>query len=168
MLLASSASRKLRSLKARYRSAAVYLANDRSRLHVSPGWAKPTSYVRAVSTHTRMCFRNLMHVLGQKINPSKSSLFFSKRCWCNINKEIKTILNVPNESLNDKYLGMPSDIATSKLWAFKYLKDRLWSKVKGWIEKTLSFTSKEVLIKSVAQAVPVCLMSCFKIPRGLC
>lgn len=77
-------------------------------------------------------------------------------------------LNVPNESLNDKYLGMPSYIGTSKFGAFKYLKDSLWSKVKGWIEKTLSFTGKEVSIKFIAQVVSVYSMSCFKLPRSLC
>ena len=82
--------------------------------------------------------------------------------------EIKGILNVPNETLNEKYLGMPSDIGVSKFGAFKYLKDRLRNKVKGWIEKTISFQGKEVLVKSVAQTVPVFSMSCFKLPRGLC
>jgi hypothetical protein len=75
---------------------------------------------------------------------------------------------VPNETLDDKYLGMPSDIGTSKFGAFKYLKDRLWSKVKGWMEKTISTAGKEVLVKSVAQVIPVFFMSCFKLPRGLC
>lgn len=37
--------------------------------------------------------------------------------------------------------------------AFKYLKDILWGKVKGWIEKMISAAGKEILIKSVAQAV---------------
>jgi hypothetical protein len=38
------------------------------------------------------------------------------------------VLNVQNETLNEKYLGMPSDIGASKTGAFKYLKDRLWGK----------------------------------------
>src|SRR4051812_46471049 len=44
----------------------------------------------------------------------------------------------------------------------------MWGKVKGWIEKTISAGGKEVLIKTVAQSVPVYSMSCFKLPRGLC
>ena len=64
--------------------------------------------------------------------------------------EIKGILNVPNETLNEKYLGMSSDIGNSKNGSFKYLKDRLWSKVQGWIETTMSTAGKEVLVKSVA------------------
>ena len=72
------------------------------------------------------------------------------------------------ETLNEKYLGLPSDIGSSKAGSFKYLKDRLWNRVKGWIEKCISAAGKEILITSVAQAVPVYSMSCFKLPRGLC
>jgi hypothetical protein len=38
---------------------------------------------------------------------------------------VKTILNVLNENLNEKYLGMPSDVGRSKSGAFKYLNDRI-------------------------------------------
>jgi hypothetical protein len=48
------------------------------------------------------------------------------------------------------------------------LKDRIWEKVQGWIERCLSVAGKEVLIKSVAQAIPTYSMSCFRLPRGLC
>ena len=104
---------------------------------------------------------------GQRINKDKSSLFFSKGCSEEVRTTIKNILHVPNEQLNEKYLGMPSDVGSSKNGAFKYLKDRLWGKIKGWIEKLLSSAGKEVLIKSVVHAMPV-YMSFFKLPRRLC
>ena len=79
-----------------------------------------------------------------------------------------TSLGVTKEALNDRYLGMPSDVGKSKTGTFKYHKDRVWKKVHGWLEKLLSVGGKEVLIKSVVQAIPVYSMSCFKLPRGLC
>ena len=60
------------------------------------------------------------------------------------------------------------DTGSSKNGAFKYLKDRLWSKVQGWLENKMSTAGKEIPVKAVAQVVPVFSMSCFKLPRGLC
>jgi hypothetical protein len=81
---------------------------------------------------------------------------------------VKNILNVPNETLNEKYLGMPSDVGRSKLGAFEHLKDRIWKRIQGWLEQLLASGGKEVLIKSVAMAIPTFSMSCFKLLRGLC
>jgi hypothetical protein len=63
---------------------------------------------------------------------------------------------------------MPSDVGNCKNGAFKYLKDRVWKRVQGWIEQILSVGGKEVLIKAVTQAIPTYSMPCFKLPRGLC
>ncbi|XP_071684967.1 uncharacterized mitochondrial protein AtMg00310-like [Lolium perenne] len=63
---------------------------------------------------------------------------------------------------------MPSDVGVSVNGAFKYLKDRVWKKVQGWLELLLSVAGKEVLIKAVAQAILTFSMSCFRLPKGLC
>jgi hypothetical protein len=105
---------------------------------------------------------------GQRVNLDKSSVFFSKGCPENLRQIIKVTLQVPNETLNEKYLGMPSDIGKSKNGAFKHIKDRVWKHVQGWLEKLLASGGKDVLIKSVAQAIPTFSMSCFRLPRGLC
>jgi hypothetical protein len=105
---------------------------------------------------------------GQRINFDKSSVFFSKRCPEIVREEMKGILNVPNETLSEKYLGMPSDVGRSVNGAFKFLRDRLWKRIQGWIEIILSAGGKEILIKSIAQAIPIFSMACFKLPRGLC
>ena len=81
---------------------------------------------------------------------------------------VKDSLQVHNETLCERYLGMPTDVGHSKNGTFKYLLDRVWEKIRGWMEKLLSSTGKEVLIKSVAQAIPVFSMSCFRLPRGVC
>jgi hypothetical protein len=44
---------------------------------------------------------------GQRVNLNKSSVFFSKGCPESTRQSVKTILQVPNETLNEKYLGMP-------------------------------------------------------------
>ncbi|CAA0830026.1 Unknown protein [Striga hermonthica] len=105
---------------------------------------------------------------GQRINTDKSSIHFAKGVSVNVREEVMAVLEVHNEELSEKYLGMPTDVGTSSNGAFKYLKDRVWNKVQGWMEQSLSAGGKEVLIKVVAQAVPTFLMSCFRLPRGLC
>ena len=62
---------------------------------------------------------------GQCINRDKSSIFFSKGAPDAVMGEIKGLLNVPNRTLSEKYLSMPSDIGSLKNGAFKYLKGRL-------------------------------------------
>jgi hypothetical protein len=105
---------------------------------------------------------------GQRVNLDKSSVFFSKGCPEARRQSIKTILQDPNETLNEKYLGMPSDVGKSKNGAFKYLKDRIWKRIQGWLEQLLASGGNEVLIKAVALAIPIFSMFCFKLPRGLC
>jgi hypothetical protein len=48
------------------------------------------------------------------------------------------VLDVHKETLNEKYLGMPSDVGKSRGGVFKYLRDRMWKKVLGWMEQLLS------------------------------
>ena len=86
---------------------------------------------------------------GQKVNLAKSSIFFNRGCKQTLRDNIKTITQVQNESLNEKYLGLPTEVGRSTNNAFKYLKDKVWNKIQGWIEQTLSAGGKEVLIKSV-------------------
>jgi hypothetical protein len=85
-----------------------------------------------------------------QINLDKSSIHFAKGCSARVRSEIKTILNVQNEALSEKYLGMPTDVGSSVSGAFTYLKDRVWRKVQGWMEQSLSAGGKGVLIKAVA------------------
>ena len=55
----------------------------------------------------------------------------------------------------------------AKKQGFTYIKERIWKKIQGWKVKLLSQAGREVLIKSVIQAIPTYSMSCFKLPKGL-
>lgn len=48
------------------------------------------------------------------------------------------------------------------------MQERIKKKLQGWKEKTLSQAGREVLIKSVAQAIPTYLISCLKLTKKLC
>lgn len=51
---------------------------------------------------------------------------------------------------------------------FKTTKERLAKSFENWAEKYMSAGAKEVLIKSVAQAIPTYVMGVFKLPNTLC
>ena len=67
----------------------------------------------------------------QRINTDKSSIHFPKGVSAVVRGEIMDSLEVHNEALSEKYLGMPTDVGVSTNDAFKYLKDRVWKKVQG-------------------------------------
>ncbi|GKB23822.1 hypothetical protein Tco_0863223 [Tanacetum coccineum] len=68
-------------------------------------------------------------------------------------------LEVREVTVQSKYLGLSSVIGRSKKVVFRAIIDRIKKKLQGWKEKTLSIGGKEVLIKSVAQAMPMSLLA---------
>jgi hypothetical protein len=105
---------------------------------------------------------------GQKISDAKSSIFFSPNTDLDVKVEVCETLNIMTESLTDKYLGLPALVGADRSDCFQYFVDRVRGKTKGWKEKLLSMGGKEILIKSIAQAVPVFAMMVFKIPKNIC
>nr|ABN08038.1 RNA-directed DNA polymerase (Reverse transcriptase) [Medicago truncatula] len=81
---------------------------------------------------------------------------------------ITASLGVHNNIGSGKYLGLPSMVGRNKNAIFSYLKDRIWKKCQSWSVRSLSRADKEVLIKSVAQAIPSYCMGAFLIPASLC
>ncbi|XP_074374427.1 uncharacterized protein LOC141714831 [Apium graveolens] len=73
--------------------------------------------------------------------------------------ELKDIIQVHSDLGNSKYLGLPSLVGRSKKVDFNYLKDKIWSKIKGWNTKLLSREGKAVLLRNVAQCIPALLQA---------
>lgn len=55
-----------------------------------------------------------------------------------------------------------------KLNDFHAIKNHVWKALQGWKEKNFSIDAKEILIKSVVQAIPTYAINCFCLPKGLC
>jgi hypothetical protein len=102
---------------------------------------------------------------GQKISDAKSSIFSNENIEVTIKAKVCEALNIMNESLSDKYLGLPALVGVDCSDCFQHLVDRVRAKTKGWKEELLSMGGKEILIKSIAQVVPVFAMMVFKIPK---
>ena len=59
-------------------------------------------------------------------------------------------------------------VGKSKVNTFKDLGEKITKRVLGWKEKYISKAGREILIKTVAQAIPKYTMRMFKIPKALC
>ena len=59
----------------------------------------------------------------------------------------------------EKYLGFPMVGGKSKVNTFRELHEKINKRVLGWKEKFISKAGREVLIKTVAQAIPTYSMS---------
>lgn len=95
------------------------------------------------------------------INVEKSTMLFSPNAQPGDVAAIQQILPFQVVENFDRFLGLPARIGRRKVEVFSYLKDRLWSSVEGLQEKNLSMAGKKDLIKSMLQAIPTYIMSCF-------
>ena len=66
------------------------------------------------------------------------------------------------------YLGAPMFATGNRTKDFKYLQDKLESRLKGWRSKNLSWVGRSIMIKSVAQALSMYTFSTFDVPKGVC
>jgi hypothetical protein len=102
------------------------------------------------------------------VSLAKSSIFFSPNTHAILRSEICEVLNIDTEALSDKYLGLPALVGAKRSDCFKHFIERIIQHINGWKEKQLSIKGKEILLKAIAQAIPVYAMSVFLIPKGVC
>ena len=105
---------------------------------------------------------------GQAINRQKTSLFFSRNTRPEIRADIQHMLGARIMEDCEKYLGLPMVGGKSKINTFRELHEKINKRVFGWKEKFISKVGREVLIKTVAQAIPTYSMGIFKLPKALC
>jgi hypothetical protein len=87
---------------------------------------------------------------GQIVSLAKSSIFFSPNTNALLRSEICEVVGADRSD------------------CFKHFIERIIQRIYGWKEKQLSIKGKEILLKTVAQAIPVYAMSVFQIPKGVC
>ncbi|XP_024010421.1 uncharacterized protein LOC112085439 [Eutrema salsugineum] len=103
----------------------------------------------------------------QQLNLGKSSIMFGNRVDPLLKQGIKNAIGISSEGGMGMYLGLPEQICGSKKKVFSYVHDRLSNRVNNWSARLFSKGGKEIQIKSVAQAVPTYVMSCFLLLQGV-
>lgn len=110
-----------------------------------------------------------LHALGQKLNSQKTSIFYSRNTGQAFINFITASTSIVASKCFDKYLRLPAMVGHSKIRTFDAIKSQVHRRVDGWKEKLLSQAGKEILlIKAVAQDIPLYSMSVFLLPKSLC
>ena len=102
---------------------------------------------------------------GQAVNLMKSSITFGHKVSDAVRTQMRNILGIHNEGGIGKYLGMPEQFARKKSDMFAYIVDKVKAVTQGWSQKYLSPGGKEVLLKSIALAMPIFSMNVFRLPK---
>jgi hypothetical protein len=93
---------------------------------------------------------------------------FGSDCTPATQGRVKEVLEVESMAPEEKYLGLPMPEGRMNKGKFVSLKERLTKRFTNWAEKRMSSGAKEILIKSVAQAIPTYAMRVFELPATLC
>ncbi|KAL0399793.1 UNVERIFIED_CONTAM: putative mitochondrial protein [Sesamum radiatum] len=120
-------------------------------------------------------FRSLTHVLTKfekasvlLVNLEKSSVAFSRNTPADLREELANVMGTNVVARHERYLGLPAAVSRSKTMVFQNLVDMVWAKLQSWKCKNLSQVEKVVLLKSMVQAIPMYVMSCFLVPVSVC
>lgn len=101
---------------------------------------------------------------GQLINFEKSSINFSKNVGEDLRESVGNIFGVRRQGNSGNYLGLPSLVGRNKREILGFIKSRIVNRIHTWSHRFLSKAGKEILLKSVIQAIPSFAMSVFLLP----
>ncbi|XP_019158562.1 PREDICTED: uncharacterized protein LOC109155332 [Ipomoea nil] len=119
------------------------------------------------ATNLKQLLKYYEKASGQSINLTKSSLAFSKNTPNPVRDQLSNILGIHHSGNNGNYLGLPMIIGRNKTEILKFIKNRIVSRIQGWNHRFISKAGREILLKSVLQALPSYAMRVFLLPKGL-
>lgn len=105
---------------------------------------------------------------GQLVNRSKSAIFFSSNCVDDIKQRVHDVSGIATEALMEKYLGLPTALGKSTDSQFEGIVSSIKKLCNGWTPQMLNSAGREVLVKSICQAIPTFSMSCFRLSKNMC
>uniref|UniRef100_A0A2N9H5A8 CCHC-type domain-containing protein n=1 Tax=Fagus sylvatica TaxID=28930 RepID=A0A2N9H5A8_FAGSY len=121
----------------------------------------------ACNTITRV-LADFCHLSGQKVNLSKSKVFFSPNVNPDLRQHLCGILGVSSTPNIGKYLGFPLRPNGRSSRDFDFIVDKVQAKLSSWKAKLLSPAGRIVLIQSVISSIPAYYMQNVALPVRIC
>ncbi|XP_039025636.1 uncharacterized protein LOC120159019 [Hibiscus syriacus] len=104
---------------------------------------------------------------GQKVNVEKTTIFFSKNISISIWNQISTDIGFCEVLELGKYLVVPLFHSLVTTTWYQYLIKMVTDRLSGWKMRTLSFTGRVTLAKSVLSALLIYTMQSAVLPRRI-
>ena len=98
---------------------------------------------RKEATFLVECLEKYCNQSGQSLNRGKSGVFFSKHTQSQARREIKHALQMRKLNKDAVYLSAPMFLSRAPFKDFKYIQERLESKLMGWRSKCLSWARRD-------------------------
>ncbi|KAG8369712.1 hypothetical protein BUALT_Bualt14G0042400 [Buddleja alternifolia] len=105
---------------------------------------------------------------GQLVSTEKTVVHFSKKVSRNVRHSVCGKLGFQECNHKIKHLGLPFCKPATRCRDFSELIERVEKKLSSWKAKCLAHAGRNVLVKSVAQSLPVYFISLYNIPRLVC
>ncbi|KAL9680073.1 hypothetical protein QQ045_017948 [Rhodiola kirilowii] len=101
---------------------------------------------------------------GEKLNPTKSKIFFYKLIGIDRRKQILKNTKFHEGTFPTKYLGAPLFLGRPRTVYFKHLEDKIRSRIMGWAKSFLNISGRATLITSVLSSLSVYTISIIPVP----
>jgi hypothetical protein len=105
---------------------------------------------------------------GQKVNMSKSKVFFSPNVNPNLRHHLCDILGVSSTPNLGKYLGFPLRSNGHSTKDFDFVMEKVQAKPSSWKGKLLSSAGRVVLVQSITSAIHAYYMQNVALPSKIC
>lgn len=105
---------------------------------------------------------------GQLLSPAKCSLLVNEDHSEDMVTRVCHVVCLQRLDFKAKYLRLSTPHGRMRRGQLQPLEECFVKRMVAWKEHDLSSTAKEILIKSIARALPTYVMSIFKLPLTMC
>ncbi|CAL1367787.1 unnamed protein product [Linum trigynum] len=114
------------------------------------------------------CLNAFCVASGELVSKDKSRVFFSKNTKMHARTNICSRLGIQPTNDLGKYLGVPVIHGRLTKLTYRYILDKIDSKLTAWKARTLSLAGRVTLAKAVLEAIPLYAMQTTLLPASVC